>query len=205
MGTEINKSRINKAKIHRDILKVLDDLGDKFSKKYWNDIKPEKKSGVKVASPTPTRKILGRGGNTVVLSSGGSSTGTSTTNTTATPTTTTGTTTASPTNTTTTGTTTAATTTGTTATLPANTLVTGKQTFIPVPAHQKLAPQSQHDLVLAMKEVKAKLNATNLDALQQDAVVTSEGGIANMISTIRDAVKMLEYIAKVKAKPKPAK
>jgi hypothetical protein len=83
--------------------------------------------------------------------------------------------------------------------------VTGKQTFIPVPAHQKLAPQSQHDLVLAMKEVKAKLNATNLDALLEEAVVTSEGGIANMISTVREAIQMLESIAKVRAKPKQAK
>jgi hypothetical protein len=196
MGTEINKSRINKAKIHPGILKVLDDLGDKFSKKYWNDIKPEKKAGVKVASPTPTRKILGRGGNTVVLSSGGTTTAPTTTPTT--------TTTATP-NTTTPGSTTTAPAPVTTTTAPANTLVTGKQTFIPVPAHQKLAPQSQHDLVLAMKEVKAKLNATNLDTLQQYAVVTSEGGIANMISTVRDAVKMLEDIAKAKALPKQAK
>jgi len=193
MGTEINKSRINKVKIHPSILKVLEDLADKFSKKYWNDIKPEKK-GVKVASPTPTRKILGRGGNTVVLSSGTTTTAHTTTATTTAPTTTT---TATPTTTTTTPT--------ATSTTPANTLVTGKQTFIPVPAHQKLAPQSQHDLVLAMKEVKAKLNATNLDALQQDAVVTSEGGIANMISTVREAIQMLESIAKVRAKPKLAK
>ena len=222
MGTEINKSRINKAKIHSGILKVLEDLADKFSKKYWNDIKPDKK-GVKVASPTATKKILGRGGKTVVLSSG--ATGTTTTATTA-GTTTAGTTTATTTpgtttpGTTTPGTTTSTTTTATTTTgtasagtagtaattkLPTNTLVTGKQTFIPVPAHQKLAPQSQHDLVLAMKEVKAKLNATNLDALLEEAVVTSEGGIANMISTVRDAVKMLEDIAKAKPNPKPAK
>jgi hypothetical protein len=195
MGTEINKSRINKAKIHPGILKVLEDLADKFSKKYWNDIKPEKK-GVKVASPTPTKKILGRGGNTVVLSSGG--TGTTTTGITASST---------PTNTVATATTTTPSTATTTATTtpPANTLVTGKQTFIPVPAHQKLAPQSQHDLVLAMKEVKAKLNATNLDALLEEAVVTSEGGIANMISTVREAIQMLESIAKVRAKPKQAK
>jgi hypothetical protein len=200
MGTEINKSRINKAKIHSGILKVLEELADKFSKKYWNDIKPEKKSGVKVASPTPTKKILGRGGKTVVLSSGTTATGTTTTTTpatTTTATTTTATTTTAPAGTASTGT--------GTATLPTNTLVTGKQTFIPVPAHQKLAPQSQHDLVLAMKEVKAKLNATNLDALLDEAVVTSEGGIANMISTVRDAVKMLEDIAKVKAKPKQVK
>jgi hypothetical protein len=55
-----------------------------------------------------------------------------------------------------------------------------------------------------MKEVKAKLNATNLDALLDDAVVTSESGIANMICTLREAVQMLENI-KVKAKPKQAK
>ena len=194
MGTEINKSRINKAKIHSGILKVLEDLADKFSKKYWNDIKPDKK-GVKVASPTATKKILGRGGKTVVLSSGTTATGTTTPGSTTTATTTAGTT-------TTTTTTSGTATTGTTKP-PTNTLVTGKQTFIPVPAHQKLAPQSQHDLVLAMKEVKAKLNATNLDTLLDEAVVTSEGGIANMISTVRDAVKMLEDIAK--AKPKPAK
>jgi hypothetical protein len=165
-------------------LKVLEDLGDKFSKKYWNDIKPDKKAGVKVASPTPTKKILGRGGKTVVMSSG-TTTPALTTPALTTPTLTTPAT-------------------ATRTTPPANTLVTGKQTFIPVPAHQKLAPQSQHDLVLTMKEVKAKLNATNLDALLDDAVVTSESGIANMICTLREAVQMLENI-KVKAKPKQAK
>jgi hypothetical protein len=47
-----------------------------------------------------------------------------------------------------------------------------------------------------MKDLKHKLNAMNLDAILEKAVVTTEGGIAKMIGTIHDAMKSLEQICK---------
>ena len=64
-----------------------------------------------------------------------------------------------------------------------------------VPAHQKLAPQSQKDLVVAVQQVKTELLSMNLEALVLKASNSTEKKIAEKIVAIQEIIKMLKCLA----------
>lgn len=70
-----------------------------------------------------------------------------------------------------------------------------KPSVVEIPAHQKLAPQSQKDLVLAVQQVKAELQGMNLDALVLKASNSTEKKIAEKIVAIQAIIKMLKSLA----------
>jgi len=70
-----------------------------------------------------------------------------------------------------------------------------KPSVVEIPAHQKLAPQSLKDLVLAVQQVKAELQSMNLDALALKASVVTEKKIAEKIVAIQETIKMLKDLA----------
>ena len=69
-----------------------------------------------------------------------------------------------------------------------------KPSVVEIPAHQKLAPQSQKDLVIALQQVKTELQTMNLNALVGKASVVTEKKIAEKIVAIQEAIKMLKSL-----------
>lgn len=78
--------------------------------------------------------------------------------------------------------------------LPPTPSVAPKPSVVDVPAHQKLAPQSQKDLVVALQQVKAELQGMNLDTLVLKASNSTEKKIAEKIVAIQEVIKMLKEI-----------
>ena len=78
--------------------------------------------------------------------------------------------------------------------LPPTPSVAPKPSVVDVPAHQKLAPQSKKDLVVALQQVKADLQTMNLDSLVAKASNSTEKKIAEKIVAIQEVIKMLKEI-----------
>jgi hypothetical protein len=72
--------------------------------------------------------------------------------------------------------------------------LTSKPSVVDVPAHQKLVPQSQHDLVLAIIDVKVKLANLDLNTILKKVSVITEAGLASKIQTIREILDLLDQI-----------
>jgi hypothetical protein len=69
-----------------------------------------------------------------------------------------------------------------------------KPSVVEIPAHQKLAPQSQKDLVIALQQVKTELQTMNLDALVVKASIVTEKKIAEKIVAIQEIIKMIKSL-----------
>ena len=183
MGTEINKSRINKSKIRPEILKPLEELSKNFSKRYWKKIKPaeakkpevkpevkvpevkkpevkkqEVKPEVKKQEVKPEVKKSEIAGNIVNLIRETSALENTVVQ-----------------------------------TLP--TADKPKQNVVEVPAHQKLVPQSQRDLVIAVSDFSKRAQLLDLDSLSKVAPIIQEAGISKMVSTLNEIITSLEQIA----------
>jgi hypothetical protein len=76
---------------------------------------------------------------------------------------------------------------------PSNNLIS-KPSVIDVPAHQKLVPQSQHDLVLAMIDMKVKLANLDLNTILKKATITTEAGLASKIQKIQEILELLDQL-----------
>ena len=178
LGTEINKSRINVSNIRPEIYAVLVDLARKFSNKYYKDIKPAEPKTIfqsiqEEVMPTATtsssnaRPSLEVTPSTPVQKKSPLSP-------------------------------------AKVAAVPENILMNqapkvvvtpeAKQTVVDVPAHQKLVPQSQYDLVMAVMDFNKRTQSLKLDGLLKKATITSEGGISKIVSTLNEALKVLEQI-----------
>jgi len=70
-----------------------------------------------------------------------------------------------------------------------------KPSVVEIPAHQKLAPQSQKDLLLAVQQFNADLQGMNLDTLIMKASNSTEKKIAEKIVAIQEIRKMLKALA----------
>lgn len=182
MGIEINKSRMNKSNIHHAIYGTLDMLGKTFSKKFWKDLKAHEGSLVSkpVVQPKPQPAVVPKTATPVPLVAN-----------TLIPATTLAPTTkpnvVAP----------VAVTTPIVQAQPqappqVKTKVQPKASVIDVPAHQKLVPQSHHDLVSYMKRVKTELNSLDLDAILAKSSNVTEGGIAAKIQVLQEVLTFLQ-------------
>jgi hypothetical protein len=70
-----------------------------------------------------------------------------------------------------------------------------KPSVVEVPAHQKLAPQSQKDLVLTLQQAMAELQGMNMDRIALKASNVTEKKIAEKIVAIQESIKMLKSLA----------
>jgi hypothetical protein len=70
-----------------------------------------------------------------------------------------------------------------------------KPSVVEIPAHQKLAPQSQKDLVLTLQQAMTELQGMNLDRLALKASNVTEKKIAEKIVAIQESIKMLKSLA----------
>ena len=70
-----------------------------------------------------------------------------------------------------------------------------KPSVVEIPAHQKLAPQSQKDLVLTLQQAMAELQGMNLDSLALKASNITEKKIAEKIVAIQESIKMMKSLA----------
>ena len=70
-----------------------------------------------------------------------------------------------------------------------------KPSVVEIPAHQKLAPQSQKDLVLTLQQAMAELQGMNLESLALKASNVTEKKIAEKIVAIQESIKMLKSLA----------
>ena len=70
-----------------------------------------------------------------------------------------------------------------------------KPSVVEIPAHQKLAPQSQKDLVLTLQQAITELRGMNLDRLALKASNITEKKIAEKIVAIQESIKMLKSLA----------
>ena len=187
MGIEINKSRMNKSNIHPAIYGTLDMLGKGFSKKFWKELKAsEEISPTPMATPTAPRPAPTPMATPVAPKSTAVPVLTNTLIPLATlavtpvvaPL-------ATP--------------------MPAEKLKAKAQaqpqpqpqpqpkaSVIDVPAHQKLVPQSHHDLVSYMKKVKTELNSLDLDAILAKTSNVTEGGIAAKIQALQEVLNFLQ-------------
>jgi hypothetical protein len=75
------------------------------------------------------------------------------------------------------------------------TQVQPKPSVVEIPAHQKLAPQSQKDLLLAIQQFNADLQGMNLNTLIMKASNSTEKKIAEKIVAIQEIRKMLKSLA----------
>jgi len=185
MGIEINKSRMNKSNIHPAIYGTLDMLGKAFSKKFWKELKAHEESlaSKPVVEPKPAAVIptpaaipkpaaviptpMPLVANTLIPV--------------ATPAATTKPTVVAPVAVT------------TQKALPqVQPKAQPKASVIDVPAHQKLVPQSHHDLVSYMKKVKTELNSLDLDAILAKSSNVTEGGIAAKIQALQEVLTFLQ-------------
>ena len=187
MGTEINKSRINKSKIRPEILKPLEELSKNFSKKYWKkikpaevkkpavkpqvkpEVKPEVKTEVKKADATPQTNNSETSGSIVDLIRETSALENTIPQVLP----------SAP----------------TLPTLPVVQPEKNKQNLVEVPAHQKLVPQSQRDLVLAVSEFSRRVQVLDLESLSQVAPIIQGAGISKMVSMLNEIMETLEKIA----------
>jgi hypothetical protein len=196
MGVEINKSRVNKGNIQPLIITTLEDLADKFSGKFWKAIKPKVAAPPAPAplpsaparpapAPAPTRPAPVPSAPAPLPSAPVPSAPAPVPSVPAplpsapapvpsapvpsapapVP----------------------------SAPVPSNSL-TSKPSVVDVPAHQKLVPQSQHDLVLAIIDVKVKLANLDLNTILKKVSVITEAGLASKIQTIREILDLLDQI-----------
>jgi len=70
-----------------------------------------------------------------------------------------------------------------------------KPSVVEIPAHQKLAPQSQKDLVLTLQQAMAELQGMNMDRIALKASNVTEKKIAEKIVAIQESIKMLKSLA----------
>jgi hypothetical protein len=70
-----------------------------------------------------------------------------------------------------------------------------KPSVVEIPAQQKLAPQSQKDLVLTLQQAMAELQGMNLESLALKASNVTEKKIAEKIVAIQESIKMLKSLA----------
>ena len=70
-----------------------------------------------------------------------------------------------------------------------------KPSVVEIPAHQKLAPQSQKDLVLTLQQAVSELQGMNLESLALKASNVTEKKIAEKIVAIQESIKMMKSLA----------
>jgi hypothetical protein len=70
-----------------------------------------------------------------------------------------------------------------------------KPSVVEIPAHQKLAPQSQKDLVLTLQQAMTELQGMNMDRIALKASNVTEKKIAEKIVAIQESIKMLKSLA----------
>jgi hypothetical protein len=186
MGVEINKSRVNKGNIQPLIITTLEDLADKFSGKFWKAIKPKVVAppAHPAPAPLPSAPAPAPPRPSPVPSAPApapaapaptpapprplpSAPAPAPTAPAAVP--------SAP------------------APAPSNNLIS-KPSVIDVPAHQKLVPQSQHDLVLAMIDMKVKLANLDLNTILKKATIITEAGLASKIQKIQEILELLDQL-----------
>ncbi len=212
MGTEINKSRMNKEKIHPLIVEAMEFYTKKFTNHFIKQLPKEQFSQFTVSTKSSTPTVVGM---PTVIGKPTVATPTVATPTVATPTVATPTVATPTVATPTVATPTVATPTVATPTpvatrkssTPINTIVSTlnqkapikeptKQTVIPIPAHEKRVAQSQYDLVLHVTNFKTKLNSYDLTTLQKNASTSAEKGVSKIISMCEDITKILDELSK---------
>jgi hypothetical protein len=191
MGVEINKSRVNKGNINPLILIILEDLADKFSGKFWKATKPKvvappapappAPAPPRPAAPTPAPPAPAPPAPAPPAPAPPApapprpAAPTPAPPTPAPP--------APPTPPAPVP----------SAPGPSNSLIS-KPSLIDVPAHQKLVPQSQHDLVLAMIDMKLKLANLDLNTILKKATIITEAGLASKIQKIQEILELLDQL-----------
>ena len=189
MGVEINKSRVNKGNIQPLIITTLEDLADKFSGKFWKAIKPKVITAPAPPAPAPARPApvplapapaparpapvpsVPAAPAPVPSAPAPAPVPSAPAPVPSAP----------------------APAPVPSAPAPSNSL-TSKPSVVDVPAHQKLVPQSQHDLVLAMIDMKVKLANLDLNTILKKATIITEAGLASKIQKIQEILELLDQL-----------